>query len=316
MLRQVHMALLIERIAMKISSLLAATDFSPAADLAIERAALLARHYASTLHLLHVVPPISWRMFGAAFSEHPLAMEERMHDAAKTRLIEMAQAAEQRYAMTVRSHVEIGDVPERIGEYVRAHAIDLTVLGRRTGQLGRDFFLGSTSLKYLHLMTEPTLIVQTPASAHYQIGLVAIDFSDVSKPMIETAQQVAPHATLYAMHVFDVEFESMMRYAGVEDDVVQQYRNAAETEAAYRMEACLRSVNQSRSVLPIVRNGPPAKLLLDEADALQAGVIVVGKRLKSGLEKWMLGSVTEDVAFLCQGRDLLVVANGNAFLNN
>lgn len=86
---------------MKISSLLAATDFSPAADLAIERAALLARHYASTLHLLHVVPPISWRMFGTAFSEHPLAMEERMHDAAKTRLIEMVQAAEERYVMTV-----------------------------------------------------------------------------------------------------------------------------------------------------------------------------------------------------------------------
>jgi nucleotide-binding universal stress UspA family protein len=67
------------KVAMKISSLLAVTDFSPVADLAIERAAPLVRRYASTLDFLHVVPPISWRMFGAAFSEHPLAMEERMY---------------------------------------------------------------------------------------------------------------------------------------------------------------------------------------------------------------------------------------------
>jgi len=73
------MALLNERIAMKIPSRLAVTDFSPVADLAIERAAPLVRRYASTLDFLHAVPPISWRMFGAAFSEHPLAMEERMY---------------------------------------------------------------------------------------------------------------------------------------------------------------------------------------------------------------------------------------------
>jgi nucleotide-binding universal stress UspA family protein len=296
---------------MKISSLLVATDFSPATDVAIERAALLAKHYAATLHLLHVVPPISWRMFGEALAEHPLALEQRMHDAARERLLEMTHATQQRYAINVRPHVAVGDIPERIDEYVRTHAIDLAVLGRRTGQLGRDFFLGTTSLKYLHLMTTPTLIVQNPASAHYQTGLVAVDFSDVSKPALETAQVVAPQATLYAAHVFDVEFESMMRYAGVEDHIVRQYRNAAETEAAYRMEACLRAVDQSRPVLPIIRHGAPAKVLLDEAENLQAGLMVLGKRLKSGLEKWMLGSVTEDVAFQCQGRDLLIVAGGD-----
>jgi nucleotide-binding universal stress UspA family protein len=300
-----------ERIVMNIKSLLAATDFSPAADLAVERAARLARHHAATLHLLHVVPRISWRMFGGAFTEHPLAMEERMHDAARTRLLEMADAVEKRYAVAVQAHVEIGDIPDRIEGYARSHAIDLTVLGRRAGQLGRDFFLGSTSLKYLHLMTSPTLIVQMPASADYEAGLIALDFSDVSKPAIETALQVAPDATLYAMHVFDVEFEGMMRYAGVEDDIVKQYRNAAEAEAAYRMEGCLRPVHHSRPVLPIVRHGTPAKVLLDEADALHVELMVIGKRLKSGLEKWMLGSVTEDVAFLCQGRDLLIVAGGS-----
>lgn len=309
--RYARLARLNERVIMKTRSLLAATDFSPAADLAIERAALLAQHHASTLHLLHVVPPISLEMFGKAFDRHPLAMEERIHDASRTRLLEMARAVERRYAITVLSRVEIGDVSERIEEYVRAHDIDLAVLGRRTGQLGRDFFLGTTSLKYLHLMTRPTLIVQSPASTQYESGLIALDFSDVSKPAIEAAQQVAPHATLYAMHVYDVEFEGRMRYAGVEDDVVRQYRNAAEAEAAHRMESTLRSVDQSRPVLPIVRNGPPVKLLLDEADTLQAGLMVVGKRLKSGLEKWMLGSVTEDVAFLCQGRDLLIVTGGN-----
>lgn len=68
-----------ERMAMKISSLLAVTAFSPAADLAIERAELLVRHYASTLHL----------------------MEERRMCAAKTRLIEMARAAEEGDVRTV-----------------------------------------------------------------------------------------------------------------------------------------------------------------------------------------------------------------------
>jgi nucleotide-binding universal stress UspA family protein len=47
-----------------IQAILTATDFSPQAEQAVARAAILAQQHKATLHLLHILPTISWKMFG------------------------------------------------------------------------------------------------------------------------------------------------------------------------------------------------------------------------------------------------------------
>lgn len=93
--------------------------------------------------------------------------------------------------------------------------------------------------------------------------------------------------------------------------MIQQYRDAADAEASRMMHEFLLGQRRHGVILPIVRHGYPARVILDEAHTLHADLIVMGKHSRSGLNESFLGSVTEGV--LCGlDRDLLVVTEHTA----
>lgn len=93
--------------------------------------------------------------------------------------------------------------------------------------------------------------------------------------------------------------------------MIQQYRDAADAEASRMMHEFLLGQRRHGAILPIVRHGYPARVILDEAHALHADLIVMGKHSRPGLNELFLGSVTEGV--LCGlDRDLLVVTEHTA----
>ena len=291
-----------------IQAILAATDFSPHAEQAVARAALLAQQHKATLHLLHVLPAISWKMFGQMLSEHPLVTEKQLYKAANARLSDVADACRKRYAIPVQFHIEVGRPHEHIANYARLHAINLTVLGSHADNFARDLFIGSTALRFLHEGTHPALIAKTLPHAPYRTVLVAVDFSDISRTAIDSAARIAPGAVIHALHVYDVLFESKMRYAGVDERVIQQYRDAADAEASRMMGEFLLEPGRHGAILPIVRHGYPPRVILDEADTLHADLIIMGKHNRPGLNELFLGSVTEAVLYGLD-RDLLVVTD-------
>lgn len=296
---------------MNVQAILAATDFSPHAEQAVARAALLAQQHKATLHLLHVLPAISWKMFGRMLSEHPLVTEKQLYEAANARLSGVADTCRKRYAIPVQFHVEIGRPHEHIANYARLHAVKLTVLGSHAGNFAHDLFIGSTAFRFLHGGTHPALIAKTLPRAPYRTVIVAVDFSDISRTAIDSAARIAPGAVIHALHVYDVLFEGKMRYAGVDEAVIQQYRDAADAEASRMMHEFLLGQRRHGAILPIVRHGYPARVILDEAHALHADLIVMRKHSRSGLNELFLGSVTEGV--LCGlDRDLLVVTEHTA----
>lgn len=296
---------------MGLQAVLAATDFSPRSQQAVERAALLAQQHKAILHLLHVQPAISWKMFGRMLLEHPLVTEKQLYEAARTRLGEVADECRTRYTIPVQYHVEIGRPHERIASYARAHAIDITVLGPQAGNFGRDLFIGSTALRFLQTGTNPALIAETVPKASYRTVLVAVDFSAVSRAALDAAVWLAPEAAIHTLHVYDILFEGKMRYAGVDHDVIEQYRNAAEAEAERLMQEFLFVHGGQGEISHLVQHGYPARVILDQARKLDADLIVVGKHSRSGLGELLLGSVSEAVLFGLD-RDLLVVAERTA----
>jgi nucleotide-binding universal stress UspA family protein len=291
---------------MELKQILAATDFSDQAGRAVERAALLAREHGATLHLVHVVPVISWKMFGRTLVEHPLITEKHLVDAARHRLDQLTVDVHQRHAIDVRCSIEIGRPHQRIAEYARNQGIDLTVLGPHAESLMRDLFVGTTARNFLHKGRQPALIAQVVSDAPYERVLLAVDFSDVSKIALEAALRIAPEAAIHALHVYDVLFEGKMRYAGVAQNVIQQYRDAAEQEAWRLMREFLDG-SEDR-IAPVVQYGHPARVVLDEAQKLQADLIVMGKRGRSDLDELFLGSTTENI-MLELDRDLLLVSD-------
>ncbi|WP_420887754.1 universal stress protein [Candidatus Nitrotoga arctica] len=125
--------------------------------------------------------------------------------------------------------------------------------------------------------------------------LVAVDFSDISRTAIDSAAKIAPGAVIHALHVYDVLFEGKMRYAGVDEGVIQQYREAADIEASRMMHEFLLRPGQHGATLPIVRYGHPSRVILDEAHTLHVDLILMGKHSRPGLNELFLGSVTEAI---------------------
>jgi nucleotide-binding universal stress UspA family protein len=292
---------------MELKKILAATDFSLSANNAIDRAALLARQHGAALHLIHVVPTISWKMFGRALVEHPLVTEKHLYDAAGIRLRQLAEHCRQCDGLEAQCLVEVGAPHERIAAHAQKIGADLTVLGPHDESLTHGLLVGSTARKLLHLARQPVLVAQVPAQTPYRQVLAAVDFSAAAAGTLQAALSLAPDAATHAIHVYEVLFEGKMRYAGVEQNVVDQYREAAEGEAQHQMQDLLHELGAAGRVRAVVRNGYPARVLLDEAQALQADLIVMGKQDRSELGELFLGSVTEKVLHDLD-RDLLLIS--------
>jgi nucleotide-binding universal stress UspA family protein len=292
---------------MLFNKLLAATDFSASAEQAVRRAALLAKQHDATLHLMHVVPTLTWTMFGRALVEHPLVAEKNLFLAAKERLSNLAEDCADRYGIAVQSHVDIGRPYQRIAEYVTTHGIDMAVLGPHADNPVRDVFIGSTASRFVRRGAPSAQMVCSASADHYRRMLVAVDFSDASRLSMEAAASLAPEAVIHILHVFDVLFEGKMLYANVGPEVIQQYRDGAEAEAWRMMNEFTNELALPGSVLPVVRSGNPAQRIIEEAQTQQADLNVMGKRARSELDQLYLGSVTENVLHKTD-RDLLLVA--------
>ena len=288
---------------------LAGTDFSARADLAVERAALLARQHRATLHLLHAMPNLPWRMFGRVLVENPLVTETRLHESARERLLLTAQALRDRYGIAVRAHTFMGRAHEQIAEYARSQAVDLTVLGSHGENFVRDLFVGATALKTLKHGIDNALIVRPGSldAGGYRSVLVAVDFSGSSLPAVEAALRLAPQACVQLLHVYEVGFEGKMRYAGVDDDVIRRYREAAADEARRAAEQLLAAIPERDRISVEIKHGNPARNILDHARLLGTDLIVMGKRGSAEIDRLLLGSVTQHVLDETD-RDVLLVA--------
>jgi nucleotide-binding universal stress UspA family protein len=126
--------------------------------------------------------------------------------------------------------------------------------------------------------------------------LCAIDFSS-------GAAQILRWATLFAtafrarLEIFHADWWEPPRYftsAQLESlaSQAQQHRRAAEAELRRIAQEILGSEHGYETR---VDSGHPAVLILQRAKALPADLIVVGSHGRTGLARWRLGSVAEDV---------------------
>ena len=125
----------------------------------------------------------------------------------------------------------------------------------------------------------------------------ATDLSAPARHAVEraasVAQAFAPGAALILLHAFDVPFEGMMEYAGVQTDQIQQYRANARQEARQNMEALCLQAGLNPALTPaLVMLGDPSLLLVQQEQELDCDLIVMGKQGENTVEDMLLGSVT------------------------
>jgi nucleotide-binding universal stress UspA family protein len=288
--------------------ILAASDLSAPARHATERAAFVGRGTGASLALVHVADLAPFERLHRLVGTAPADIEQRLLEAARHRLAELARDLQERHGVAVASRVVAGRLLEALVRETEAPEVDLLVCGARGERIFRHFMLGGTALRLLGATRCPVLVVKQMPHEDYRRLLVPVDFSAASLRVIEQARRIAPRAGLVLLNVVDVPFEGHLRYAGIADDDIERYRRAARQDATRRLQALRNEAGLDPGACRlVVLHGDPTTRIVQQEQEGDCDLIVMGKHGEGLLEAMLLGSVTKHVLAESQSDVLVVV---------
>ncbi len=219
-----------------------------------------------------------------------------MREAVERSAYQLAKAGVATECLVVGGHP--ADVICRIAE---EKEIDLVVLGSRGRSTLARFFLGSVSQRAAKHASGPVLIVKPPAEPIEEV-LVGVDGSEDSKLAVEFLKKFPlPHETrVTAVHVVHVPSPAFGDARGYYETAelggeLERLRTAAEVEGKKVLEEASESLRDSYKVETLVTAGPPARRLIELAGDRGANLVVVGCRGLTGVERFLMGSVSLQV---------------------
>lgn len=285
---------------------LVATDFSPGAEQALRRAALLPLARGAVLTLLHV---LAGNLGPALRGRERTEAQYRLGQDAKrlTRSLRRRRAE----GPVVRTVVAEGEpFVEIIGCEERA---ELLVLGRHGRRRFRDLVLGSTAERVIRGGTRPVLVVGRAPFRVYRRPLAAVDLSDSSRRALELAARLAaPGArTIQVVHGYETPYEGMLKRVATAEALsgFARERRALATQA---LERLLGSVSLGEMTPRIVlRRGDPRQVILAAGRRHRAELIALGTHGRTGIPRLLLGSVAAAVIRHAPGDVLVAPPVGN-----
>ncbi len=273
------------------------TDFSPHARAAVHRAALLAgQHHAR----LDVVAALPWRTIHALRDLLGLGEDEvsaQLHEVRRLQLEILQRDLARDYACEVSIHITQGRAHQQLLQHVSDCQAALLVVGAQGEHGPLRSFLGGTSQKLLRLIDRPLLCVRRMPKGAYRSVLVAIDFSSHSQAALRLSAQLAPGASLHAVHVQEPLWEMKLVGSGVSREALQRYREQCEADARHKLRSLLQQAGASTATQENseVITGDPTHALMRRASELRADLIVLGRAGQSILSSLFLPLTTDPV---------------------
>jgi nucleotide-binding universal stress UspA family protein len=268
-----------------------ATDLSERSRYALERASRLVAAGAGPCTAVLVVSGGALDSLCRLMGEDTAAFQSHLMQDSKAKLEQLVDEIFR--TMIIDTRVVVGNVVSTL--LAQADELDagLIVLGARGGGFLRQLVLGTTAERILRKTARPVLVVRQSPVADYRRVVVAVDFSPASATALRLALALAPTAELMLVHAYEVPFESKLRFAGVDEPMIERYRQRAEDEATKGLERFMTEVGlpPGRARL-VVEQGDPTRVILDQHGC---DLVVVGQRGKGALEELLLGSVTKHV---------------------
>ncbi len=275
--------------------ILVATDFSGHARHAATRAARLAHDTRSALTLMHVLPapPVTKiREWLGASS----AREQKVCDEARRQLRQLASELTSVRRVEFDIEAAAGSAPDEIVRAAERVDARLLVLGARGAGFLRRLVLGTTSQRLVRRTDRPLLVVRQTAARSYRRVLVAVDFSPHSRDALILARRVAPDARLVILTVFDVPFEGKLRFAGVDEAIVEIYRQRARERALRQLHALAHEAGLSPAQWELcVVEGNASRRIVEQEQSRDCDLVVLTPHGQSAAADLLLGSVTRHV---------------------
>lgn len=184
------------------------------------------------------------------------------------------------------------EIYQEIVEEAENNQSDVIVMGRRGKHDLMRLMMGSTTAKVIGYSHCPVLIVPRAALLEGNNILLAVDGSRYSDAAATAAANLAkqlrvPIIVISVVHPSHTEV-----------------RRAEAEQAVKRVISLLQ--HGGTTVSGQVVTGRPAETIVETAQQQHSGLIVVGSHGRTGLEKLMVGSVSERVIGLAQGAVLVV----------
>lgn len=276
--------------------ILAATDFSPAAERALARAMQLAKAHGARVELVHTfdaapVLPAWGDPGGGAWVGEKLFM-----DGVREQLEQTRAALAAAHAVEVRANLEVGPAHRQIALHAQSSAADLIVIGASgaSGVLRR--LLGSTAQNVVRSSRVPVLVVRREADAAYANVIAGIDFSEDGDAAARFALRLAPDARLHLLHVFESMYDNTLARTSLAHEEQSRLRSAELARAEEALNAIathMRASGGDAAISQHLREGSTDSGLEAAIDELGADLLALGAHGKTRWEAGLLGSTSQ-----------------------
>lgn len=311
-----------------LNRILVALDFSPASEAALNRALDLASRTKAEVHVLHAVPgphPSQGVVFHDVPGDDRTFYRRLWHEADS----QLTAILDEVKLDGISIHRKLaGGVPYRvIIDYARREEIDLLVMGTHGRRGLSRFFLGSVAGEVLRRTDVPVLIVPVgvPGQRPLRRVVAPTDFSDASRLALPLAAELAGlyGADLEVLHAFEPpRYLESIAGSQLATDILPGLRAEAERrlEELAETPGLLGALSNGRAAdAPVeggggvlariythLADGRAAEAIVAAARKSKCDVIVMAKRGLHGVERLLVGSVTERVCRLAPCAVLVV----------
>lgn len=267
--------------------IMVATDFSERSDRALRRATLLAKQTGASITLVTAVD-----------EDKPRHLVDEEKREAEVLLRAMSATVRDVDGVPCEARVALAEPSQAIIQAANEAGPDLLVIGPHRRQLFRDIFVGTTAERTIRNAPCPVLMVNATPAGPYRHVLLTTDLSDgsgdamTSYVELHLADQL-PHSVLY---VFDVPMLRLALSSGITErekrqSIEDEWRKASISLSTFLASVPLQHVN---SLLRYEEKAANHEILAEAAE-VPADLIVLATHGRRGLEKLLLGSVTEKV---------------------
>ncbi|MFW5978279.1 MAG: universal stress protein, partial [Halohasta sp.] len=246
---------------------------------------------------LHVISAVDALEITPSLADVDDEDPKRQFEATATRAVEeVVELARPHLDGEIATTVQWGRPFRLITEYAASHDIDLIVMGTHGRSGLRRLVLGSVAEKVLRTTSVPLLLVPPGAAVDgvdvgYQEILLPTDGSQGAEAAVDWGLTLADtyDGTVHTIYSVDTS-----RFAG-EGGMIGMYDALERTG-----EAALDTIRQQTreagiDVTATLATGPAARVIRSYSEDHDVDLIVMGTHGRSGVERYLIGSVTESV---------------------
>lgn len=267
-----------------LKTILLPLDFGVSMENTVSTAMEIGKVFQSNITLIHVLPN----------DIESDKVKNLLHEAANKKLAEVRAKIEHEGLQTGAPIIEYGSPHERITQVASSTNANLILIGSGEHAKEDGFQLGTTSSRIIQKSEKPVLVVKEGTPLNVQNILCPVDFSVTSKRALKNAIAMAHKfkAELTILSVCEPQGSSWLKPG-----------SGREAESEKRMEQLKVKLDDFLKGLNLaglqwtkeVRKGNPAEEILNLISGRMTDLLVMGTQGKTGLNRLIMGSVTEKV---------------------